>query len=209
MRQIPSSGVLHNDRQKSSHLDSSSVGARVGDICAFIVPSYTEAQSIRSQLTALQLRYGGEAAELKLLSQRFRTNATQFELLKLRLNALARATAPLGIMGERVEPFYSTFHEQEILKCHVRRNKALEVFFEQFTQVLLELNIKPQVQDMPKRLTLLEDVHMKRLQQEGYRRLLFVGQRITLAKVKAPGHHTELFSVAFSRALPPGLPISD
>ena len=179
------------------------VGARVGDICAFILPSYTEAKSIRSQLTALQLRYGGEAADLKLLSQRFRANTTQLELLKLHLSKLATATAPLAVKGERIEPFYSTFHEQELLKCQVRSNRALELFFEAFSQVLLELNIEPQISSAPTRLTLLEDVHMKRLQQEGYRRLLFVGQRLVLARVKAPGHYSELFSASFTRALPP------
>lgn len=167
-----------------------------GDFHALLVPTYTQASIIRVQTAALQRFYGGAAsAPLHLCCQRFRATHDVLKTLKPALRDLAAATPPLRVVGTRLEPFYSTFYARENLKCHIAVDAALTAFFEHLTQTLKDASLAPLLGEPPALVTLLTGVELGRLQVQPYPRTLFVGGRLVLSQLKAPGHYRAVASV--------------
>ncbi len=178
--------------------------AQAGDVCALLIPSYAESIALKSRLKELHHRYGGEVASpLHLTCQRFRADAKQLELLKPRLIRLVSRTSPIPLMGQNLEPLYSTFRQQEILKCRISPTEALTSFIERLNGELEELNINPHFPWVSELVTLLEDIQVGLLRKEDYPSRLFWGQRLVLTQIKAPGRYKALFSVSLSQLLEP------
>ena len=167
-----------------------------GDVHALLVPTYAQVAVIRLQTAELQRSYGGAAsAPLHLCCQRFRASRAALASLGPALSELAAATPPVRVVGTRLEPFYSTFHAYETLKCHVAVDEALTAFFERLTQTLQNAALEPLLREPPALVTLLTDIRVGRLQVQPYPRTLFVGGRLVLSQLKAPGHYRALASV--------------
>jgi len=178
--------------------------AQTGDICALLIPSYGESIALKSRLKDLHKRYGGEiASPLHLTCQRFRATTEQLEQLKPRLIRLATATPPLPLMGQNLEPFYSTFRQQEILKCRITPTEKLVHFVTKLSEELEDLGIDPHFPWVSELVTLFEDIQVGLLRKEDYPQRLFWGQRLVLTQIKAPGRYKALFSASLSQLLEP------
>ncbi len=174
--------------------------AQPGDICALLVPSYTQAQSLNINLVDLKEKYGGQIAKpIHLTCQRFQADSEQLELLKPKLIHLAARTSALQLQGKQIEPFYSTFREQEILKCRIEATKEIDAFVKALNRELEDVGIEPHFPWVSELVTLLEDIQISRLQNATYDRHLFLGQRLMLTQIKAPGRYKPLFSSAMSQ----------
>ncbi len=174
---------------------------RAGDICALLVPNYDQSSLIRNQLEHLRGQFGGlDVTPLHVLCQRFRADKAQLERLKPRLEKLSQSTEAMTIVGLDVEPFYSTFRARELLKCRLEASEILYKFVTALNDVLLAEQIVPLNPDMPEWVTLLEDIHVGRLQTHPYERQLFVGQRLLLSELRAPGRFKALHSFALAEA---------
>jgi hypothetical protein len=174
---------------------------RAGDICALLVPNYDQSSVIRSELESLRGRFGGvDATPLHVLVQRFRADKIQLEKLKPQLKALTQTTKAMSVTGIDVEPFYSTFRALELLKCRIVTPDGLEKFISTFNDALLEQHITPLNLALPEWVTLLEDIHVGRLQTHAYSQQLFVGQRLLLSELRAPGRYKALHSFALAEA---------
>ncbi len=179
--------------------------AQVGDICALLIPSYAEAAALKLRLKDLHQKYGGEIAKpIHLTCQRFRVDEFQLEALKPRLIRLASRTAPVPLMGQNLEPFYSTFRQQEILKCRISPSEALTQFVDGLNREIEDLGIVPHFAWVSELVTLFEDIYVGGLlKKEDYPARLFWGQRLVLTQIKAPGRYKALFSVSLSQILEP------
>ena len=180
--------------------------AQPGDICALLIPDYTEAVKLKLRLKALQARFGGQiATPLHLTCQRFRAEAEDLEKLKPSLVRLVSATPAIKLEAKSIEPFYSTFHEQELLKCRIDSSAELQDFVEKLSAELKEMGIVPHFPWVSELVTLLEDIQVSRLQLEEMGEPFFTAQRLVLTQIKAPGRYKALFSVSLSPLLEPSL----
>lgn len=179
-----------------SHLEDA---PKSGDICALLVPNYDQGASIRSQLEGLRGQFGGtDVTPLHVLCQRFRADKAQLETLKPHLKQLIQKTSAIKVSGTSIEPFYSTFRARELLKCHITLPEGLEKFVVALNAILQEHNIEPLNVAPPEWVTLLEDIHVGRLQAHPYERQLFVGRRLLLSELRAPGRFKALHSFALA-----------
>jgi hypothetical protein len=179
-----------------SHLEDT---PRTGDICALLVPNYDQGAVIRTELETLRGRFGGvDVTPLHVLCQRFRADKAQLEALKPHLKTLAQTTKAVAITGTDVEPFYSTFRSMELLKCRIASHESLEKFVAALNTVLQGQQIEPLNAALPEWVTMLEDIHVGRLQTHPYQQQLFVGQRLLLSELRAPGRFKALHSFALS-----------
>lgn len=178
--------------------------AQPGDICALLIPGYSEAASTKVRLEKLQLRFGGSiASPLHLTCQRFRAEPEELERLKPRLIYLASKTPMIALEAKSLEPFYSSFHEQELLKCRIESSKALQDFVTAFNHELEDRGIRPHFPWVSELVTLLENIKVSRLRVENMSETLFYAQRLVLTQIKAPGRYKALFSVSLSSLLEP------
>lgn len=174
---------------------------KTGDICALLVPNYDQGGVIRSQLENLRHHYGGvNVSPVHVLCQRFRADKEQLENLKPHLKHFAQTTPTIAVSGLDVEPFYSTFRALELLKCRIATSEQLEKFVATLNILLREQGITPLNLDSPEWVTLLEDIHVGRLQSRSYKEQLFVGQRLLLSELRAPGRFKALHSFALGEA---------
>jgi hypothetical protein len=179
-----------------SHLEDA---PRTGDICALLVPNYDQGASIRSQLEHLRAQFGGtDVTPLHVLCQRFRADKAQLEVLKAQFKQLVQRTSAIKISGVSIEPFYSTFRAKELLKCHITPPEGLEKFVVALGAILHEHEIEPLNVSPPEWVTLLEDIQVGRLQSHPYERQLFVGRRLLISELRAPGRFKALHSFAFA-----------
>lgn len=186
------------------------VTSQAGDLCILLAPSYSQSPVIRTQLADLQRQFGGEIiAPLHLTCGRFQATEAQLEVLKPQLLTLCKRSTPLHVRGNYLEPFYSTFRAQEILKCHVDLNEELEAFVEEVRTITKTVGIESNYSVAPLLLTLLEGVTLNHLNIFPFRRKLFIGQRLLLARIKSPGRYTTLFSAAFAGVQEAELQVSD
>jgi len=184
--------------------------AQVGDLCVLLVPTHSQSPVIRTQLADLQRQFGGEiVAPLHVTCQRFSATDEQLEALKPHLSALCERSAPIHVVGKRLEPFYSTFRAQEILKCHLAANSNLTKFISDVKASMSAAGIGAHYEASDSPITLLEGVKINRLNVFEFRRKLFIGQRLLLTRIKSPGHYSTLFSAAFADVLEPELQVSD
>lgn len=175
-----------------SHLEDA---PRSGDICALLVPNYDQGASIRSQLEGLRGQFGGvDVTPLHVLCQRFRADKGQLEVLKPHFKQLVQKTSAIKVSGVSIEPFYSTFRARELLKCHIAFPEGLEKFVTALNSVLQEQGIEPLNPALPEWVTLLEDIHVGRLQSHPYEQQLFVGRRLLLSELRSPGRFKALHS---------------
>lgn len=196
----PSSTYLPDASRSYQVVDA----AQTGDICALLIPSYAESIALKSRLKDLHQRYGGEiASPLHLTCQRFRASEEQLEQLKPKLIRLATRTQPIPLLGQNLEPFYSTFRQQEILKCRISPTDSLISFVTKLSKELEDLSIEPHFPWVSELVTLFEDIHVDLLRKEDYPTRLFWGQRLVLTQIKAPGRYKALFSVSLSQLLEP------
>ncbi len=180
--------------------------AQPGDICALLIPGYSEAALLKTRLKTLKTRFGGDiASPLHLTCQRFRAEPEELERLKPRLICLASRTPTIALEAKSIEPFYSTFHDQELLKCRIESSKLLQDFVETFNQELEDMGITPHFPWVSELVTLLENIQVSRLQIEEVSETLFYAQRLVLTQIKAPGRYKALFSVSLSSLLEPSL----
>jgi hypothetical protein len=178
----------------NSHLEDA---PRTGDICALLVPNYDQGGVIRARLEGLREQFGGvDAAPLHVLCQRFRADKAQLEALKPRLKNLVQTAPAIDVMGGDIEPFYSTFRALELLKCRITHSESLEKFVASLNTLLYEHDITPLNIVTPEWVTLLEDIHVSRLQAHPYSQQLFVGKRLLLSELRAPGRFKALHSFA-------------
>lgn len=183
--------------------------AQTGDLCLLLAPTYSQSPVIRIQLADLQRQFGGEiVAPLHVTCQRFRASDTQLAALKPRLEAFAKTAEPIHVCGERLEPFYSTFRAQEILKCHLEPNPTLDHFRAALAQRLEAVGIAQQNAE-PDPVTMLEGITINHLNTFGFRRKLFIGQRLLLTRTRSPGHYETLFSTAIANTKEAELALSD
>jgi hypothetical protein len=181
-----------------SHLEDA---PRSGDICALLVPNYDQGASIRGQLETLRGQFGGtDVTPLHVLCQRFRADKAQLETLKPHFKQLVQGTSAISIFGSSVEPFYSTFRATELLKCHITLPEGLEKFVTALNIVLKEHAIEPLDLAPPEWVTLLEDIQVGRLQTHPYARQLFVGRRLLISELRAPGRFKALHSFALAES---------
>jgi hypothetical protein len=181
-----------------SHLEDA---PKTGDICALLVPNYDQGGVIRTQLETLRGRFGGlDASPLHVLCQRFRADKSQLENLKPKLKELVQTTRAIQVTGSDVEPFYSTFRSLELLKCRLTATESLEKFVASLNALLQEQNVAPLNLANPEWVTLLEDIHVGRLQAHPYAHNLFVGQRLLISELRAPGRFKALHSFALAEA---------
>jgi hypothetical protein len=174
---------------------------RAGDICALLVPNYNQSRSIRAQLEHLREQFGGsDVMPLHVLCQRFRADKAQLELLKPQLKTLVQTTTAVQVNGLGIEPFYSTFRARELLKCRIAVPETLEKLIAALDALLQEHGITPLNIGTPEWVTLLEDIHVGRLQPHPYTQHLFVGQRLLLSELRAPGSFKALYSFALAGA---------
>ncbi len=179
-----------------SHLEDT---PKTGDICALLVPNYDQGGLIRTKLERLRGQFGGvDALPLYLLCQRFRADKTHLERLKPRLKDLVQTTTGIEVTGRDVEPFYSTFRARELLKCRITASDTLEKFVTALNTLLQDHDITPLNPVTPEWVTLLEDIHVGRLQTHPYHQQLFVGQRLLLSELRAPGRFKALHSFALA-----------
>jgi hypothetical protein len=179
-----------------SHLEDA---PKSGDICALLVPNYDQGASIRGQLEGLRGQFGGtDVTPLHVLCQRFRADKAQLEVLKAHLKHLVQKTSAIQVSGTSIEPFYSTFRAKELLKCHITLPEGLEKFVAALDAVLHEHEIEPLNPVLPEWVTLLEDIHVGRLQSHPYEQKLFVGQRLLLSELRSPGRFKALHSFALA-----------
>jgi hypothetical protein len=181
-----------------SHLEDA---PRTGDICALLVPNYDQGVSIRSQLEVLRGQFGGtDVTPLHVLCQRFRADKAQLELLKPHFKQLVQNTSAISVSGTSIEPFYSTFRARELLKCHIMPPEGLEKFVTALDAILHEHGIEPLNVALPEWVTLLEDIHVGRLQAHPYEQQLFVGRRLLISELRSPGRFKALHSFALSES---------
>jgi hypothetical protein len=179
-----------------SHLEDA---PRTGDICALLVPNYDQGSAIRGQLEVLRGQFGGtDVTPLHVLCQRFRADKAQLETLKPHFKSLVQQTSAIRIYGSSIEPFYSTFRARELLKCHIAPPEGLEKFVTALNGVLKEHETEPLDLALPEWVTLLEDIQVGRLQPHPYERQLFVGRRLLISELRAPGRFKALHSFAFA-----------
>ena len=184
--------------------------AQVGDLCILLVPTYGQSPVIRTQLADLQRQFGGEiVAPLHVTCQRFNATDEQLEDLKPHLTALCERSAPVHVRGKRLEPFYSTFRAQEILKCHVEPSRDLKEFIKGVQAATEAVDIEGHYSFENILITLLEGVKINHLNVFTFRRKLFIGQRLLVTRIKSPGHYTTLFSAAFAGVQEAELQVSD
>lgn len=182
----------------------------MGDLCILLVPTYSQSPVIRTQLADLQRQFGGEiVAPLHITCQRFAATDEQLEALKPLLVALCESSSPVHVTGARLEPFYSTFRAQEILKCHVEPSEDLSEFIGGVKAVTDSLGIQGHYEFERILITLLEGVSINHLKVFSFRRKLFIGQRLLVTRIKSPGNYTTLFSAAFSGVREPELQVVD
>ena len=173
---------------------------RPGDICALIVPDYVQRGSVQKHQRLLQKKYGGDVTErIGLTCQRFHASEEQLESLKKPLAEIINKTPPIKITSTNLEPFYSTYHEKELLKARVRLSNEVIALTEAIGNELEELTIRPLLPWSSELITLLEGVRVGRLTRLPYAQTLFTAQRLVLTRIKAPGHTTALWSTSFSR----------
>ena len=181
-----------------SHLEDA---PRTGDICALLVPNYDQGASIRGQLETLRGQFGGtDATPLHVLCQRFRADKVQLEALKHQFKHLVQQTSAINIQGGSIEPFYSTFRAKELLKCHITPPEGLGKFVVALNAVLHEHEIEPLNATLPEWVTLLEDIQVGRLQPHPYERQLFIGRRLLISELRAPGRFKALHSFALAES---------
>jgi hypothetical protein len=174
---------------------------KTGDICALLVPNYDQGGVIRAQLESLRGQFGGvDAAPLHVVCQRFRADKAQLENLKPKLKELVQTTKAIQVTGSDIEPFYSTFRSLELLKCRLTASENLEKFVVALNTLLQEQDIAPLNLANPEWVTLLENIHVGRLQTHPYAQPLFVGQRLLISELRAPGRFKALHSFALSEA---------
>jgi hypothetical protein len=170
---------------------------KAGDICALLVPNYDQGGAIRAQLETLRAQFGGvDAAPLHVLCQRFRADKVQLEKLKPHLKTFAQTTGSIQVAGSTLEPFYSTFRALELLKCRLSTSDSLEKFVVALNALLQEQGSTPLNPMTPEWVTLLENIHVGRLQAHPYPQHLFTGQRLLLSELRAPGRFKALYSFA-------------
>jgi hypothetical protein len=171
---------------------------RAGDICVLLAPSYEQATLVRQHLSELQQEFKGFLNPTPYLRlQRFRIGKEALDVLRPSLRIVANQTAPLDILAQSLEPFYSTLRSKELLKCRVDVS-AVEGLFKLLTVTLLDGKIAPLELDLHPHVTMLEDVQMFRLKSKPYQQLLFTAQRLVVVRLKGPGFYTALFSMPLS-----------
>jgi hypothetical protein len=181
-----------------SHLEDA---PKTGDICALIVPNYDQGGVIRTQLETLRRQFGGvDVSPLHVLCQRFRADKPQLEILKPKFKELALTTRAVEVTGTDIEPFYSTFRSLELLKCRIATSEGLEKLVTALNALLAEQQIAPLNLGTPEWVTLLEDIHVGRLQTHPYGHPLFVGRRLLISELRAPGRFKALYSFALAEA---------
>lgn len=174
---------------------------KTGDICALLVPNYDQGGVIRTQLESLRQQFGGvDVSPLHLLCQRFRADKSQLENLKPKLKDLVQTTRAIQVTGTDIEPFYSTFRSLELLKCRITTSEGLEKFVVALNVLLEEQQIAPLNLGTPEWVTLLEDIHVGRLQAHPYAHPLFVGRRLLISELRAPGRFKALYSFPLAEA---------
>jgi hypothetical protein len=172
---------------------------RAGDICALLVPNYNQSSSIRAKLETLREQFGGsDVMPLHVLCQRFRADKARLESLKPHLKTLVQTTTAVNLKSLDIEPFYSTFRSRELLKCRIVVPETLQKLITSLDALLLEHGITPLNVGLPEWVTLLEDIHVGRLQPHPYEQNLFVGQRLLLSELRAPGSFKALYSFALA-----------
>jgi hypothetical protein len=183
-----------------SHLEDA---PKTGDICALLVPNYDQGGVIRAKLESLreQFEFGGvDVSPLHLLCQRFRADKSQLEHLKPKLREFVQTTEAIQVTGTDIEPFYSTFRSLELLKCRITPSEQIEKFVAALNTLLEGQQIAPLNLGAPEWVTLLEDIHVGRLQTHPYAHPLFVGQRLLISELRAPGRFKALYSFPLAKA---------
>ncbi len=178
-----------------------SVSLRAGDALLLLMPSYRQAHAIRARLAEVQQQYQGSVTTpLHFVCLRLRGEPDGLEPLAPALCDLARRTPPIEITGLRLEPFYSSFHQRESLKCHIELSDGLLNFVRALGCLLEGLGLESVAPDP--RVTLLDGIRVERLRVQEYRQRLFLGERLVLAQARGPGRYRALLSVPLGEPLP-------
>lgn len=168
---------------------------KAGDISVLLAPSYAQASHLRQQISLLQHQFKGILNPTPYLQlQRFRIGLEALDALRPALRYLAQQHAPIDILAQSLEPFYSTLRAKEMLKCRVDI-KAIYKLYEDLGTVLLEGNIPPLELDLSPHVTMLDDIRIIQLDTQPYQQLLFQAQRLVVVRLKGPGFYTALFSL--------------
>jgi len=171
--------------------------AQPGDIFILLLPEEKTQPVAFPWQRRLQAQYGGQCTQpLHVSLQRFTcADPSYLTAFKNTLQAAISRVKPLSLEGIALQPLFSNFRQNYILKCRLQQNEAINSLAAMISQQLQQHNLTPDFPWCPELVTVLEDIDRTATDEILLHspETLFVGSTLLLSRVVARNEYLPLW----------------